>query len=358
VSARPGGLAGGSTHLQQRGRVKCVVWDLDNTVWDGILLEDTAVTVRPEIAEIIRLLDGRGILHSVASRNDPAIALERLGAAGLADYLLYPQIGWNPKSTAIRTVAESLSIGVDSIAFVDDQPFELAEVAHALPEVLGIDAASITAAVAQPAFEPRFITDESRQRREMYRSSQARDALEAEFEGTSEAFLATLGMRMRIAPAEPQDLARCEELTIRTNQLNATGRTYSYEELAALRTSPDHLLLVASLEDRFGSYGTIGLALVERRSRPWHLRLLLMSCRVVSRGVGTILLNHVMRLAAAAGAGLRADFVPTPRNRMMYIAYRFAGFVEVSSDGDTVVLETGLDRIQSQPSYVELVAIE
>ena len=98
----------------------------------------------------------------------------------------------------------------------------------------------------------------------MYQSQLAREEIESEFEGTSEQFLASLGMTFTIAPARREDLQRAEELTIRTNQLNATGRTYSYDELDALRESPDHLLLVASLTDRFGSYGKIGVALVEK----------------------------------------------------------------------------------------------
>ena len=135
----------------------------------------------------------------------------------------------------------------------------------------------------------------------MYRGQIVRARLESEFVGTSEEFLASLDMVFTIARAGREDLQRAEELTVRTNQLNSTGRTYSYEELDELRHSPDHLLLVASLTDRFGGYGKIGLALVEKDGDVWQLRMLLMSCRVMSRGVGTILLNHVMRLAAGGG---------------------------------------------------------
>jgi FkbH-like protein len=159
---------------------------------------------------------------------------------------------------------------------------------------------------------------------------------------------------MRISEAAEEDLQRAEELTVRTNQLNSTGATFGYEELDALRTSPDHLLLIAELEDRFGSYGKIGLAVVAKAKPCWRLRLLLMSCRVVSRGVGTVLLNHVMRLARDDGAELISDFVQTSRNRMMYVTYMFAGFSEVSRDADAVVLRSSLDRIQPPPAYLEL----
>jgi FkbH-like protein len=336
----------------KRGRIKCVVWDLDNTVWDGTLLEDGEVTVRPEVVAEIRRLDEIGVLHSIASRNDAETAMERLRTAGLADYFLYPQITWDSKSASIREIARCLNIGLDAIAFVDDQPFERDEVSHVLPEVRTVDAAEIAEVLATEEFQPKFVTDESRLRRSMYRGDIRRDQVQQEFTGTSEEFLATLDMRFTITPARESDLQRAEELTVRTNQLNSTGRTYSYEELDRLRQSPDHVLLVAALEDKYGTYGTIGLALAEKTHPDWYLRMMLMSCRVMARGVGTVLLNHVMRLAKQDGAGLNADFVETGRNRVMYVTYAFAGFVEIERDGDQLVFHSDLDQIQEPPTYL------
>jgi FkbH-like protein len=343
-----------ATRRPRRGRIKCVVWDLDNTLWDGILAEGDELTVKTDVIDIIRRLDRLGILHSVASKNDHAEAMARLRAFGIDELFLYPEIGWHPKSHSIQAIAKSFNIGLDAIAFVDDQEFERAEVAHALPQVMCLDVAEIHTAVQQPEFCPQFVTAESAQRRDLYRRQIVRAAAEREFVGTSEEFLAGLDMVFTIARAGRDDLQRAEELTVRTNQLNSTGRTFSYAELERLCHSPDHLLLVASLTDRFGGYGTIGLTLVEKDVDVWHLRLLLMSCRVVSRGVGTILLNHVMGLARAAGVRLRADFVETGRNRMMQVTYAFAGFREVDRDGTRVVLECDSGTIQPQPPYVRL----
>jgi FkbH-like protein len=342
----------------KQGRIKCIVWDLDNTLWDGVLLEDGEVTVRPHVVARIHELDRKGILHSIASKNDRDAALEKLRALGLEEMFLHPQINWNAKSDSIRNIAKALNLGLDAFAFVDDQAFERAEVAHGLPEVTCVDILDLDEALARPEFQPRFVTDESAQRRQMYRSQIARDELESEFVGTNEEFLAGLEMSFSIAPARREDLQRAEELTVRTNQLNSTGRTYSYEELDELRESPDHLLLVASLTDRFGSYGKIGLALVEKGEDVWWLRMLLMSCRVMSRGVGMVLLNHVLRLAVEAGVKVRADFVETGRNRMMQVTYAFAGFTEVARDGAHVVLEADLSAVQPPPSYVRLEIVE
>ncbi|UQA57010.1 HAD-IIIC family phosphatase [Polyangium aurulentum] len=347
--------ANGRTVVEDEKKIiKCVVWDLDNTLWDGVLLEDGEVRLRAAAAEVIKTLDARGILSSIASRNDHDTAMAKLRALGLSDYFLYPQIHWGSKASSVEAIAKAINIGVDTIAFVDDQPFERDEVRHSLPNILCIDAADVERIPSMPQMMPRFITEDSRMRRRMYLSDMARKHAEDEHRGTPEEFLASLDMRFTIAEAKEEDLKRAEELTLRTNQLNATGYTYSYDELDGFRRSPDHDLLISSLEDRYGTYGKIGLALVERRPDVWTLKLLLMSCRVMSRGVGTIMLNHVLTKARDAGVRLRAEFVATDRNRMMYVTYKFAGFREVERDGARSILENDLSHIQPLPAYMRV----
>lgn len=337
--------------------IKCVVWDLDNTLWQGILLEDTAVFLRDKVVETIKTLDARGILHSIASKNNQETAVAKLAELGLADYFLYPQINWNPKSASIKAIANALNIGLDTFAFVDDNIFEREEVTHELPQVLCLDAgdADIENMLDMPRLKPPFITPESALRRRMYQSESQRMAAEATFTGQNEAFLATLNMTLHIRRAQEEDLQRAEELTKRTNQLNTTGYTYSYAELNALRQSDNHLLLVSSLDDKYGTYGTIGLALVTLGKTVWTLKLLLMSCRVMSRGVGTIMLNYILARAKEAGVTLQAEFVENGRNRMMYVTYKFAGFRELETRGDVNILENDLSLIQALPEYVTVI---
>lgn len=338
----------------ERRVIKCVIWDLDNTLWEGILSEDRKVRLRPGVPEIIRTLDERGILQSIASKNDHDSAMAVLRELGLAEYFLYPQISWGPKSAAVHSIAKALNLGLDAMAFIDDQPFELDEVRFAHPKTLCIDAAELDALTTRPELVPRFITADSRLRRQMYLADLERNRVEAEHFGPPEEFLASLGMRLGIAPAQPGDLERAEELTLRTNQLNTTGYTYSHDELDFFRTSPDHDLLVAALEDKYGSYGKIGLALVSRGAQVWTLRLLLMSCRVMSRGVGTVMISYILNEAKAAGVRLQAEFVPSDRNRMMYVTYKFAGFREVQKTARGVLLEHDLTTIAPYPAYVQL----
>jgi FkbH-like protein len=136
----------------KRGRIKCIVWDLDNTLWNGVLLEDGDVTVRPAVVERIHELDRKGVLHSIASKNDRDAAMEKLRALGLEEMFLHPQINWNPKSDSIRHLAKALNLGLDAFAFVDDQEFERAEVAHGVPEVTCVDILELDEALARPEF--------------------------------------------------------------------------------------------------------------------------------------------------------------------------------------------------------------
>lgn len=333
---------------------KCVVWDLDNTLWDGVLLEDGDVKVKDNVLDVIKTLDGRGILQSIASKNDHEQVDLKLREFGLSDYFLYPQVNWNSKASSIEKIAKSINIGLDAVAFVDDQPFEREEVKFSLPSVLCLDVADVSNMLDMPEMNPRFITEDSKIRRQMYQSDIERNKAEAEFVGPQDEFLATLDLRFTLGPAQEEDLKRAEELTLRTNQLNTTGYTYSYDELNEFRQSDQHLLLIASLTDKYGTYGKIGLALVEFGEEHWTLKLLLMSCRVMSRGVGTIMLNYIMRLAKEAGKKVRAEFISNGRNRMMYVTYKFGNFREVERHGDLIVFENDLSRLQEFPSYVKV----
>ncbi|WP_375501143.1 HAD-IIIC family phosphatase [uncultured Nostoc sp.] len=340
---------------QLKKSIKCVVWDLDNTIWHGVLLEDDRVFLQNNVIDIIKNLDSRGILQSVASRNEHHQAMLKLEEFGLHEYFIYPQINWNSKASSIQKIAQSINIGIDAIAFIDDQPFELEEVNFSLPDVLCINTANLEQLLDMPEMNPRFITKDSKNRRFMYLSDIKRNQVEEEFVGSKEDFLATLKMHFTISSAKEEDLQRAEELTVRTNQLNTTGYTYSYEELNHFRQSDKHKLLIASLDDKYGSYGKIGLALVECQDTIWTIKLLLMSCRVMSRGVGTIMLNHIISMANNQNVKLCAEFVSNDRNRMMYITYKFAGFKELNNQNGLMIFDDNkLKHIHSFPEHVYL----
>ncbi|EXG82131.1 HAD-IIIC family phosphatase [Cryptosporangium arvum] len=308
--------------------VKCVVWDLDNTLWNGTLLEGDDVQVTAEARHLLELLDSRGILQAVASKNDHDHAWAKLEQLGVADYFVAARIGWSVKSESVRQIAEELRFAESTIAFIDDQPAERAEVEYHRPDVRCYDAARIPELGALPDLTPPVVTADSRNRRGMYRAAARRDSAREEHTGPDADFVRSLDLVMRIEHATEEHLLRVEELTLRTSQMNATGVHYSLEALRALLDDPAHRVLVVSMADRFGPHGAVGVVLMEVGGPAWHLKLLATSCRVVAFGAGAVLLRWLDDQAARAGAHILADFRRTERNRMMEIAYRFSGFTD------------------------------
>ncbi|QMU67392.1 HAD-IIIC family phosphatase [Streptacidiphilus sp. P02-A3a] len=338
---------------ERRTTIKCVVWDLDDTLWEGVLAEGGGTVLRPGVLDTLEALDQRGILHSVASKNEPGRALERLRELGVADYLLCPQISWEPKSSLVAAIAKHLNIGLDSLLFIDDSPFERAEVADVHPQVWCLDSAEAATLADLPAFD-RVPTPDGAVRRRRYQQAEVRRDYEESFQGPRAEFLKTLDLRLTVAPATPDDLLRSAELTERTHQLNTTGLVFDAAQLAALIPRADQRLLVIGLEDRFGGYGTVGIVLLGTDAREWRIRLFLMSCRVMGRNVGGAVLALLAREADAAGVDLTADFLANDVNRPMYMVYRLAGFTETGREGEVqrLRLRPGVGR--ANPDYVAL----
>lgn len=335
--------------------VKCVVWDLDNTIWEGTLLESENVTLKPKIKEIIAELDARGILHSIASKNNYQDAWKKLKEYELEQYFLYPEIHWNAKSYSVSNIQKNLNIGLDTMIFIDDLAFERDEVSTTHSEVQTFDALDYLNLIYHDRLNPRFLTEDAKRRRLMYVEDMHRIKAEEKYKGPKEDFLTSLNMELGISEALEEDLRRAEELTVRTNQLNATGQTYSYEELFAFMQSDQYKLYVCELNDKYGSYGKIGLALVKINKDNWHLKMLLMSCRVLSKSIGSVLMTFIMREAKKNKKRLLADFKQTDRNRMVYITYKFAKFKEIHNDGKgMILLENDLRQIQPWPPYIKI----
>lgn len=295
---------------------KVVVWDLDNTLWDGTLAEDgvEGLVLREPVVETIRELDRRGILNSIASKNDAPLALEALRHFGIDDLFLAPQIGWGPKSQGVEAVAAALDLGLDTFLFVDDQAFERAQVQAALPAVEVLAETEAVALLNSPRCDLP-VTAEGARRRRMYQEEglrrQAFDAQEYDYT----AFVAGCDIRLEIAPLAPHNAERVFELSQRTNQLNFRGSRYTREEVSRLGADPARMGLVLGCRDRFGDYGVIGFLELDLASAT--VRDFFMSCRVQRKFVEQALFQHLLALAAAQGhPALHVLYRPSARNGM------------------------------------------
>ena len=334
--------------------IKCVVWDLDQTLWDGILLETDDVRPKENVVALIRKLDKVGILHSIASKNSFDHAWQKLEALGLDEYFLYPEIHWMPKADSLKRIAENLNIGIDTFAFVDDNPFELEQVRAAEPTVTCISIRDVDRIATDPRFKGSH-TAEARSRRKLYREAMVRESTQRSFGDDYFAFLRSCDIRLRVRPPAESDHDRIDDLVQRTNQLNFSGRKYKRHEVQPLLADASRVTFVLDCEDKFGSYGTVGLAVA--RAEPGRIEVddLMLSCRVQGKFIEQALFAElVRRFQALEPRRLWVNYTPTARNTPAREVLDAVGFVDLGEgkgrELDLTTVRLGCDFIHTSDS--------
>jgi FkbH-like protein len=230
----------------------------------------------------------------------------------LDEYFLCPQISWQPKSQALKAIAQRLNIGMDSILLIDDSEFELREVKAASPEVQVLNAEHYRSLPDMNECKVP-VTAESRQRRKLYQVEADRRTVAQDFSNDYMAFLRHCQIRLTVRPMTEENLERVHELTQRTNQMNFSGNRYDREVLRKLLSNAYLDTFVISCEDRFGSYGVIGFSIVDHREP--RMTDLMFSCRIQSKRVEHAFLACVIRrYIAESGKDFYANYRKTPRN--------------------------------------------
>ncbi len=277
--------------------VKCLVWDLDGTLWDGILIETDdphTLKLKSGVLETLKSMDERGIIQSVASKNDYDNACPILKTLGVADYFLYPQIHWNAKSSSIKDIAKSLNIGIDSLALIDDSIFEREQVHSTLPQVRVYDAADMDMLLSLPEFSVP-VTDESKNRRQMYRAEEQRNLLRSNSNTDTIEFLKKCHLKATVfVPRTEAERLRSYELVVRTNQLNMSGKKYTRTEFEAVLSRPDHKIFALSCGDNFGDYGIVGFGQYRIENNSIIFTEFAMSCRVAGKYVESALFSAIL----------------------------------------------------------------
>jgi FkbH-like protein len=335
---------------------KCIVWDLDNTLWDGTLIEDgpDGIRLRREVVAVIKEADRRGILHSVASKNNHDDVLAVLRRWGLDEYFLHPQITWEPKSGSLARIAQLLNIGMDSLAFVDDQPFEREEVRTALPQVVVVEASDFGSILSRPECQVP-ITEESQQRRLMYRQEEQRGIILKSFQDDYTRFLQECQIELTITPLSPETLERVYELAQRTNQMNYSGVRYSRSALQELQQSVIHGTHVMRCTDRFGSYGIVGFAVVDTREP--RLLDLMFSCRIQGKRVEHAFLSHLLGKSSRPDRrDFFANYRKTEKNAPAGRVFDELGFELVGEQAGVMSLVFRKDLALPQQDIVRIVA--
>lgn len=326
--------------------VKCVVVDLDNTLWGGVIGDDgmEGITISPSgegepfarLQHYLLELKKRGIVLAVCSKNDPETALEPFRRHPemvlREDDIAVFVANWQPKPDNLRAIKEALNIGFDSMVFVDDNPFERQLMRESLPDVivpeLPDDPSDYVRALSElNLFETTSFSDEDRRRAELYRENARRQQLRLGVSDISE-YLRSLDMRITMKRFDAFHLPRIAQLIQRSNQFNLTTRRYNVAECQAMMSDGEtYVPFYLKLSDKFGDNGLISVIILKREAPSLLVDTWLMSCRVLARGVEQYAMNQVVKFAKAHGyTTVVGSYIPTAKNAMVKNFYEQFGF--------------------------------
>ena len=341
---------------------RCLVVDLDNTLWGGLIGDDGLEGIvigqgtpvgeaHLETQRVALSLRGRGIALAVSSKNEHGIGCRPFREH--PDMLLKErhfavlQINWKDKASNIKAIADTLSLGLESIVFLDDNPVEREQVRRALPEVAVLElpadpALHARCLLASGYFEAISFSDEDRARADCYQANAARSVL-IESSGDLDAFHRSLEMKIGFAPFDKTGRERIAQLIAKSNQFNLTTRRYTAAEVAAIEQDECVFTLQVRLADRFGDNGMISVVICRNGGDAWEIDTWLMSCRVLGCRVEEAVLHEIARHARQAGAlRLIGRYLPTARNALVKDHYAKLGFSRLEDTpggGSTWVLE-------------------
>ena len=340
-------------------KVKCVVWDLDNTLWNGVIAEDgeEGIQLNHEIVNIIKRLDEKGIINCIASKNDQERTCGILKQMGISEYFVCSMVNWNPKSENIKKIAKILDIGLDTFVFVDDSAYELSEVRVNCPGIRVCDAHEITDYVKKEFFNVP-VTKESKSRRRSYQEIMIRNRAALESNDDITDFLISCRMKVHIAHPRPDELERCYELVQRTNQLNLSAKRLTMEEIEDSVRSDRYDAYRIKVDDRYGDYGLVGFALFDiSNGESAVLEHFVFSCRAARKRIEENFFKYmILKYKSLGFKSLDLICKRTEKNQLMQQVLSESGlFRKTDKGGGEFQLHTDLSKDFGEVQIVEIV---
>lgn len=349
-------------------RKKCLVLDLDNTLWGGVLGEDGVEHIRLSNdgegraffdfqQQLLRLFQ-TGTILTICSKNDEDLALEAIERHPFMvlrkEHFAAWRINWVDKATNMRSIADELNLGLDSFVYLDDSPHERDFVRSAIPEItvpdLPADPSAYPGFAADlPYFETFTVTAEDAERGKSYVAERKRTEIHQSAASVDE-FLSSLNIHVSVRPADEFTCPRIAQLTQKTNQFNLTTRRYTEGDIRSRAADRNWRVLFVTASDKIGDSGIVGAALVEIGGRVARLDTFLVSCRVLGRGIEQAFLAEVQQSSKDAGCEvLRAEYLPTKKNGMAKEFLPSNGF---EREGDSFTIS--LTRQIPFPSWIQV----
>ncbi|MEK7629057.1 MAG: HAD-IIIC family phosphatase [Patescibacteria group bacterium] len=337
------------------GTKKCLMTDLDGTLWNGVVGEDGVdnISLDLDLQDIILQLYKNGIVLTINSKNnfqDAMDVFEKHPKTVLnKNHFATWRINWQDKYVNAQEMAKELNLGVDSFAFIDDDPFQRNMIREFLPEVAVFHPNRLKDYIG---FSSLVITEEDKKRSEMYVQERQRNELKTTLKGLDD-FLKGLSLEVIVSDMNNANISRISQLTQKTNQFNLTTRRYSEEELR--RFLDNGKILAISVKDRFGDYGLTGICMVKFKESEWFVDNFLLSCRILGRGVENTFLSYICNLAKTEGASkVIGEFIPTAKNKPSENFLKDFEFNCVSSDVARIIYEEKLDKEYSYSPFIKI----
>ena len=347
---------------------KCLVLDLDNTVWGGIIGDDGVENIKIghetpigegylEFQKYVLELKNRGIILAICSKNDESIA--RTGFDHPDSILKFDDFtaffaNWEPKYLNIVNIAKQINIGLDSLVFIDDNPVERQIVRDNLPdvtvpEVVGEDPSSYIRALENGKyFETVVISKDDLKRNQTYMENKKRLDLEKQYSSYDE-FLKGLDMQAEIKSFVPVYFDRITQLTNKTNQFNLTTKRYTFAEIESISNSSDYITLYGRLVDRFGDNGLVSVVIGHVNEKSLYIDLWLMSCRVLKRNFELAMWQELNKAAKSQGIEyIYGYYYKTIKNNMVKNMYKELGFTLIQNNGDDTVWKYSVNDFKKQ----------
>jgi FkbH-like protein len=353
---------------------KVLAVDLDNTLWGGVLGEDGRLSIQigteypgafhRSLQRAILDLHNRGILLAVCSKNNHDEALSVLrdhpGMLLRPEHFAAFRINWKDKAENLRDIARELNVGLDSIAFLDDNQVERDRVRTGLPEVKVIDLPphpqGYTAALRScPHFERLSLSAEDRTLTSFYHGQQERTQL-AQGVGSLEDFYRSLDQEVSISPVTSETITRVSQLTRKTNQFNATTRRYNEQEIEKFMSQPEYSVYAVRVTDRFGDNGIVGVVITRVSGMVCEIETFLLSCRVIGRTIETAMLGYLAENSKSIGVRfLQGWIIPTQKNSPVHTLYLSHQFQPVAAEGDAILWRLNLSEAAiTPPEWIRL----
>lgn len=309
--------------------VKCIVFDLDNTIWDGTLDANDDVKLNEKVEKYLKKAFDNGIVLAVASKNNYQQAYKKIVELGIEKYFYKMYISWDDKYKGIKDLAQSLNISLEHILFIDDSDIELSEALYYIPELQILNVKDIDL-LDKYLNDSVALTEEAKNRNKIYKILEQRNKKQEQM--SKEDFLKYCNIRINIDEAKEKDFNRINELLSRTNQMNLNNKILTVEELKNMSKNKEYTIFSIRMKDIFADYGIVGTVIIKESENTIEIKYFAISCKVEGRNIGKNAIEYIKKIAKKKKKNIEAKYIFNLKNEKLKALFILNGFILDEND--------------------------